>query len=131
MKAKKLRSGSWNVLVFSHMEGNKRKYASFTAPTKDEALLMAAEFKAGKKRSVRPSSSGSRIRRIRKVLLFTPTKSSSSWALWISAGNFAGQKRNEPGKNASSGRKAGSRSWQRGCLAEKPSNMPIWSIDRG
>lgn len=53
MKAKKLRSGSWNVLVFSHMEGNKRKYASFTAPTKDEALLMAAEFKAGKKRSVR------------------------------------------------------------------------------
>lgn len=50
MKAKKLRSGSWNVLVFSHMEGNKRKYASFTAPTKDEALLMAAEFKAGKHR---------------------------------------------------------------------------------
>ena len=53
MKAKKLRSGSWNVMVFSHMEGSKRKYASFTAPTKDEALLMAAEFKAGKKRSVR------------------------------------------------------------------------------
>ena len=53
MKAKKLRSGSWNVSVFSHMEGNKRKYASFTAPTKDDALLMAAEFKAGKKRSVR------------------------------------------------------------------------------
>lgn len=53
MKAKKLRSGSWNVMVFSHVEGNKRKYASFTAPTKDEALLMAAEFKAGKKRSVR------------------------------------------------------------------------------
>lgn len=52
-KAKKLKSGSWNVMVFSHMEGNKRKYASFTASTKDEALLMAAEFKAGKKRSVR------------------------------------------------------------------------------
>lgn len=53
MKAKKLQSGSWNVSVFSHMDGNKRKYASFTAPTKDDALLMAAEFKAGKKRSVR------------------------------------------------------------------------------
>lgn len=53
MKAKKLPSGSWNVLVFSHMEGNKRKYASFTAVTKNEALLAAAEFKAGKKRSVR------------------------------------------------------------------------------
>ena len=49
-KSKKLKSGSWNVTVFSHMEGGKRKYASFTAPTKSEALLMAAEFKAGKKR---------------------------------------------------------------------------------
>lgn len=49
-KAKKLKSGSWNVMVFSHIEDGKRRYASFTAPTKNEALLMAAEFKAGKKR---------------------------------------------------------------------------------
>ena len=47
-KAKKLKSGSWNVTVFSHIEDGKRKYESFTAPTKNEALLMAAEFKAGK-----------------------------------------------------------------------------------
>lgn len=52
-KAKKLESGSWNVQVFSHVEKGKRKYVSFTAPTKNEALLMAAEFKAGKKRRVR------------------------------------------------------------------------------
>lgn len=51
-KAKKLKSGSWNVTVFSHIEDGKRKYESFTAPTKNEALLMAAEFKAGKKRKV-------------------------------------------------------------------------------
>ena len=51
-KAKKLKSGSWNVMVFSHIEDGRRRYASFTAPTKNEALLMAAEFKAGKKRRV-------------------------------------------------------------------------------
>lgn len=52
-KAKKLKSGSWNVMVFSHMENGKRKYVSITAPSKAEAELRAAEFKAGKKRSVR------------------------------------------------------------------------------
>ena len=53
MKAKKLPSGMWNMTIYSHMEGNKRKYASFTANTKAEAELMAAEFKASKKRRVR------------------------------------------------------------------------------
>ena len=52
-KAKKLPSGQWNVLVYSHTEGGKRKYESFTAPTKAEAEMMAAEFKAGKKRRIR------------------------------------------------------------------------------
>lgn len=44
-KAKKLKSGSWNVLVYSHTdESGKRKYESFTAPTKKEAEYMAAAF---------------------------------------------------------------------------------------
>lgn len=49
-KAKKLKSGSWNVMVFSHMENGKRKYVSITAPSKAEAELKAAEFKSGKHR---------------------------------------------------------------------------------
>ena len=52
MKAKKLASGSWNVMVFSHVENGRRKYESFTAPTKAEAMLKASEFKANKKRRV-------------------------------------------------------------------------------
>ena len=48
-KAKKLPSGSWNCSVFSHMEDGKRKYVSFTAQTKAEAELKAAEFSANKK----------------------------------------------------------------------------------
>lgn len=51
-KAKKLPSGMWNVTVFSHMENGKRKYESFTALTKSEAELKAAEYKADKKRRV-------------------------------------------------------------------------------
>lgn len=52
-KAKKLKSGSWNVMVFSHMENGKRKYVSITAPSKAEAELKAAEFKTSKRRHVR------------------------------------------------------------------------------
>lgn len=52
MKAKKLASGNWNVMVFSHIENGRRKYESFTAPTKAEAMLKASEFKANKKRRV-------------------------------------------------------------------------------
>lgn len=52
-KAKKLPSGAWNVMVYSHTENGKRKYESFTAPTRAEAELKAAEFKAGKRRRVR------------------------------------------------------------------------------
>lgn len=45
-KAKKLKSGSWNVLVYSHTdETGKRRYESFTAPTKKEAEYMAAAYK--------------------------------------------------------------------------------------
>lgn len=44
-KAKKLPSGSWNVLVYSHTDATgKRKYESFTAPTKKEAEYMAAAY---------------------------------------------------------------------------------------
>lgn len=53
MKAKKLPSGAWNVSVYSHMEGGKRKYVSFTAPTKAQAELKATEYKATKRRRVR------------------------------------------------------------------------------
>lgn len=44
-KAKKLPSGNWNVLVFAGKDlTGKRRYESFTAPTKREAEFMAAEF---------------------------------------------------------------------------------------
>lgn len=52
MRAKK-RGDSYRVQVFSHYEGNKRKYASFTAPTKALAEMKAAEFMASKKRHIR------------------------------------------------------------------------------
>ena len=47
-KAKKLPSGSWRVRVFSHMEGEKKVYRSFTAPSKKEAELKASLFAANK-----------------------------------------------------------------------------------
>lgn len=44
-KAKKLPSGNWRVQVYSHTDADgKRHYESFTASTKKEAELMAAEF---------------------------------------------------------------------------------------
>lgn len=53
-KAKKLKSGSWRVQAFSHYEmvdGVKRpRYRSFTAPTKAEAEMMAAQFANDRKR---------------------------------------------------------------------------------
>lgn len=52
MRAKK-RGDSYRVQVFSHYEGDKRKYASFTAPTKALAEMKAAEFMASKKRHIR------------------------------------------------------------------------------
>lgn len=50
MKATKLPSGSWRVLVYSHTENGKRIYESFTEATKAEAELRASEFKAKKHR---------------------------------------------------------------------------------
>lgn len=49
-KARRLASGAWNVSVYSHTENGKRKYESFTAWTKQEAELKAAEYKANKSR---------------------------------------------------------------------------------
>lgn len=44
-KAKKLPSGSWRVIVYSHTDQEgKRHYESFTAATKKEAEYKAAEF---------------------------------------------------------------------------------------
>lgn len=49
--AKKLPSGNWRTLEYSHTEPgtNKRKYVSFTATTKWESEYMAAEYRAKKK----------------------------------------------------------------------------------
>ena len=53
-KAKKLPSGSWRCRVYSYKDADgKQHYESFTAPTKAEAEMMAAEYTAGKKRRVR------------------------------------------------------------------------------
>lgn len=42
--ARKLPSGAYRCLIFDHMEGNKRKYKSFTAPTKKEAEYNATQY---------------------------------------------------------------------------------------
>ena len=53
-KAKKLPSGSWRCRVYSYTdEDGKKHQESFTAPTKAEAEMMAAEYAANKKRRVR------------------------------------------------------------------------------
>lgn len=49
-KAKRLPSGQYRVLVYSHTENGKRKYVSFTAPTKAEAEAQASKFALNKKR---------------------------------------------------------------------------------
>lgn len=43
--AKKLPSGQWRTLIYSHMENGKRKYESFTADTKKESEFLATQFK--------------------------------------------------------------------------------------
>lgn len=49
-KAKKLPSGAWRCLAYSHTDADgKRKYKSFTASTKKEAEYMAAAFASGRK----------------------------------------------------------------------------------
>lgn len=54
--AKRLKSGNWNVQVYSHKDENgKRVYMSFTGATKQEAEMMAARYAAGK---VRNTSTG-------------------------------------------------------------------------
>ena len=51
MKAKKLPSGNWNCLVYSHTDSSgKRIYESFTASSKREAEMLAMQFKANKDR---------------------------------------------------------------------------------
>ncbi|MEY8285417.1 tyrosine-type recombinase/integrase [Lachnospiraceae bacterium 50-23] len=63
-KAKKLPSGRWRALVYSHTESvwddekqsyvSKRKYESFDGDTEDEANFKAAEFKFTRNRRSRP-----------------------------------------------------------------------------
>lgn len=65
-KAKKLPSGKWRCLVYSHTESIQnnadgtvkkvRKYESFTADTKKEAEYLAAEYVLKKNRKLRPQS---------------------------------------------------------------------------
>lgn len=53
-KAKKLPSGSWRVRAYSHTDPSGKKiYESFTAPSKKEAELMAAQFSSKKERRER------------------------------------------------------------------------------
>lgn len=49
-KAKKLPSGNWRVLVYSHTDPvtKKKRYESFTADTRAEAEYLAAEFSRNK-----------------------------------------------------------------------------------
>ena len=50
-KAKKLASGNWRCLVYSHKDENgKRHYESFTAPTRNQAEMMAAKFSSSRDR---------------------------------------------------------------------------------
>lgn len=50
-KAKRLPSGKWRCLVYSHKDSNgKRHYESFTASTRAEAEMMAAQFAADNER---------------------------------------------------------------------------------
>lgn len=44
-KAKKLPSGAWRVQAYAGREDGKNKYISFTAPTKEEAEFLAAQYK--------------------------------------------------------------------------------------
>ena len=39
-KPKKLPSGNWNIVVFSHYEKGKRVYKSFTDPDKKKVLKL-------------------------------------------------------------------------------------------
>jgi len=52
---RKLPSGKWNAMVYSHTDQNgKKKYVSFTASTKAEANRLAAEFVANKEKEEQP-----------------------------------------------------------------------------
>lgn len=56
-KAKKLPSGSWRCLAYDYTDQNgKRHYESFTAPTRKEAELLAAEFSVTKETAKRPEN---------------------------------------------------------------------------
>lgn len=54
-KAKKLPSGSWRVLAFAGMENGKKKYKSFTAPTRKEAEFRAAQYAMNRKEQLNGS----------------------------------------------------------------------------
>lgn len=55
-KAKKLPSGQWRTLVYSHTDSSgKRHYESFTAATKKESEFQAAEFALNKNKKKKES----------------------------------------------------------------------------
>lgn len=49
-KAKRLPSGNWRVNLYIGMENGKRKYKSFTAPTRKEAEYQAASYRMNNER---------------------------------------------------------------------------------
>ena len=52
---RKLPSGRWNIVVYSHTdEQGKKKYVSFTADTKMEANRLGAEFMANRSKESKP-----------------------------------------------------------------------------
>lgn len=56
-KAKKLKSGSWRCLAYDYTDSlGKRHYESFTAPSKKEAELLAAQFAIDKTTQKRPEN---------------------------------------------------------------------------
>ena len=55
-KARKLKSGSWNVQVYDGQDqAGKKHWTSFTAPTKAEAEFLAAAYKTGRTKKAPPS----------------------------------------------------------------------------
>lgn len=56
-KAKKLPSGQWRTLVYSHKDlDGKRRYESFTADTKKESEYLAAQYALNKDQVKRPKN---------------------------------------------------------------------------
>ena len=82
-KAKRTKSGKWRCLVYSHTDENgKRKYESFTAPTKKEAEFAAAKFAFEKREASDPGRWELGFAIDRYISLKEPTLSPSTIAAY-------------------------------------------------